>query len=242
VDIDPIASFRQWAIEVDLGGRVLRIPPTPAADWMPTLMTLDLWRVLDLAEDFDVDELLIDGSVTVAEVSEALLKVVEAASGRTTWAAMALIHAATANWKVVGAEMMRFAPRFDEMSLGSALDMIYATLSRCMDDKSLKKFDIVLANAPEELGGKPTRARASRRPVRQLPASAAPYVRERSKTRLRTPPVPPVAPPVSPTPPPGTPVGSGLLATIESPPAAAGNHPAESPEAGTPSPPPPTPH
>lgn len=241
MDIDPIASFRQWAIEVDLGGRVLRVPPTPAADWMPALMSLDLWKVLELADDFDVDELLIDGDVTVAEVSDALLKVVEAAAGRSTWAAMALIHAATSNWKVVGAEMMRFAPRFDEMPLGSALDMIYATLSRCMDEKSLKKFDIVLANAPEELGGKPTRARASRRPVRQLPASAAPYVRERSKTRLRTLPAPPDVPIESPTPPPGIPVGSGLLATIEPPPAAGDNHPAESPEAGTPSPPRPTP-
>lgn len=226
MDVDPVASLRQWAIEIPVGSTVLRVPPLPAADWIAALIGLDLWAVLDLAEGFDVEELLMEGGTTVAEVQDALLKVVASAAGRTPWAAMTLVHTATTHWQVVGAEMMRFAPRLDEMPFGAALDMIYATLGRCMDDKGMRSFNVALNNAPPELGGAPTRVRAERRIERPLPASAEPFVRERAKTRLRTPPLRPGVPTSEPTPPPPPPSDSDPASSLDALPAAPDGHPA----------------
>ena len=38
---EPAASLRVWAVEVTVGGRVLRVPPLPAADWLPVVIRSD---------------------------------------------------------------------------------------------------------------------------------------------------------------------------------------------------------
>lgn len=179
---DSSASLRIWAIETTVGGRLLRVPPLPSADWLPAVMRMDPFAVFDLVEDFDLGEMLTDVGLSVEELRDAAVEIVEAASGRSSIAAFAIAGAAAERWDVIGADLARAGVRFDVISLGAALDAIYGSLCRSMkDEKSLAEFNRILET--------PTAGdvvRQSRRPrgAKPLPASALPFVRERPKTQL----------------------------------------------------------
>lgn len=213
---DAVASLRIWAVEADLAGQVLRIPPLPAADWLPILMRADVLGLMELIEDAEIEDALIDGTVKVADLTPVLESLLEAAAGRSTWSALMLAYTASENWHVVGADLARRGVRFGEISIGAALDAIYGSLASSMDEKALVRFNSTLDR------GAPTTAAATtpqqRVPApRPVPASAEKYVRERPRTRLRRPQDRQVAPTVSPTPPPGPPADSDPSASSVSP-------------------------
>lgn len=190
LEVDPIASMRIWAIEVDLGANVARIPPTCAADWMPCLMRMDVMGVLDLVEGFSLEESLMDGELTVIQARDAAVKLLESAAGRPAWTALALVSLATRYWGSVGADLMRVSVKFDQISLGAALDAIYGSLSKGMDEKALQRLNVTLERPPMEfilaMGGQLPAKRPGRE-VKPLPATAEQYVRVRPKTVLRRP-------------------------------------------------------
>lgn len=217
---DATASLRMWAVETELGGRVLRIPPLPAAEWLPPLMTANLLGLLDLAEDVELEELLLDGSVTLADLTGALELLLESASGRSPWSALMLAYTAAEHWHVVGADLARIGVRFEAIPLGAALDAIYGSLCRSMDEKGIARFNGALDRPP--VGTiKPEAIRAPRG-AKPLPASAEQYVRVRPRSRLRRPQDRQGAPTARPTPPPAIPGEGG-------PPAVGGASPTASP-------------
>lgn len=200
---DAAASLRMWAVETELGGRTLRIPPLPAAEWLPALMTANPLGLLELTEDVDLEELLLDGTVTLAALTESLELLLESASGRTPWCAFLLAYTAAEHWHVVGADLARIGVRFEAIPLGAALDAIYGSLCRSMDEKAIVRFNNTLDRPP--VGAiKPEAIRAPRG-AKPLPASAERYVRVRPRTRLRRPQDRPGAPTGTTTPPPGPP-------------------------------------
>lgn len=217
-----------WAVEVEVGGVTLRIPPLPASDWLPFLMSADILGTLDLVEDVDIEGMLLDGAVSIGALREALEQLVESAAGRSPWVAMVIAHTASAHWHVVGADLARVGMRFTEISLGTALDAMYGSLMRAMDEKGIKQFNDSLDRGPVTSAGPAVPRALAARP---LPASAEQYVRVRPKTRLRRPqdrqPVPPASP--MPTPPPLA--DSGRQATADAPSDAL--PPAVSPTPGT---------
>jgi hypothetical protein len=200
---DAVASLRIWAVEVELGGRTLRIPPLPAADWLPALMGADVLGLRRLADDIDLDELLLDEGVTVAELTEALELLLESATGRNPWSAFLLAHMAAEHWHVIGADLVRAGLRFESISIAAALDAIYGSACRSMDEKGIARFNAALDRPPAGTV-KPEAIRAPRG-AKPLPASAEQYVRVRPRSRLRRPqdrqgaltsqPTPPPAPP-----------------------------------------------
>lgn len=230
LEVDPLASMRMWAVEIEVGSHLVRIPPVSAADWMPCLMRMDVMGILDLAEGVDVDEALIDGEISADEVRDAAVKLLESASGRSAWTTMALVALATRYWGTIGADLMRAMVRFDQIPLGAALDAIYGSLSKGLDDKALKRLNNTLERAPIEfqlaLGQTPV-IEVPVRAAKPLPASAEQYVRVRPKTVLRRPQdrqPSQSAPPIEQLP---IPAGSGLAARNDSPRGDAGSHPAE---------------
>lgn len=213
---DPAASLRIWAVEVTVGGRLLRVPPLPAADWLPPVMTTNPLAVLELVEDFDLAEVLLDGAVSVDELREGLVEIVEAAAGRTAMAAFAIAGAAAARWDVIGADLARVGLRFTEISIGAALDAIYGSLCRHMEEKALVEFNRML-DTPTVAESAP---RQPPRGAKPLPAIAEQYVRVRPKTVLRRPQDHPAGPSGPPSEPPPIPAGSGLRAETPSAPGA----------------------
>lgn len=182
---DPVASLRVWAVETDVAGRVLRIPPLPAADWLPPLMTSSPLALLELADDIDVGGLLLDKELTAVELTDALNMLIESATGRTPWAAILLASFAREHWHVIGGELARAGVNFESISIGAALDAIYTTLCRLMDDKGIAKLNRALDHPPVDTI-KPQAIRPPRG-AKPLPASAEQYVRVRPKTVLHRP-------------------------------------------------------
>jgi hypothetical protein len=225
---DPVASLRMWAVEVEVGGITLRIPPLPASDWLPFLMSADILGTLDLAEDVDIEGMLIDGVVSIDVLREALERLVESAAGRSSWVAMVIAHTASAHWHVVGADLARAGMRFIEIPLGAALDAMYGSLIRAMDEKGIKQFNDSLDRGPVTSAGPAVPRALAERP---LPASAAQYVRVRPRTRLRRPQGRQPGPPASPMPTPPPLADSGRQATVDVPGDAL--PPAASPAPGT---------
>lgn len=207
---DPVASLGIWAVEVDLAGHLLRIPPLPAGDWLPYLMRLDLTGLLDLAEGVDVEEMLLDGEVTDEQLQEALTLLLEAAAGRSMWCALALANIAAENWHVVGGALARRGVRLEVLPLGAALDAIYGTLAANMDAKGLAAFHLILDRDV-------TRPTAPRRRAAPVPASAEQYVRERPRTVQRRPQDRLAAQTEQPTRPPEPPAGSDPAGESASP-------------------------
>jgi len=116
---DAAASLGLWAIEVTIGEQVARVPPLPASDWLPVLMTGDARNALDLVEgDFDLTSALLHEGATVEDVVEQVTILVEAVAGRALVTALTIAEFARDRWDLIGPDMARIGLRFDQVPLG----------------------------------------------------------------------------------------------------------------------------
>lgn len=205
---DAAASLRVWAVETTLAGRLLRIPPLPAADWLPALMAGNTLRLRELLEDCDLSTALMDEDFTLAELDTALQFLAESAAGRSIKTTVIIASSAAARWDVIGADLARAGMRFDEISLGAALDAIYGSLLRHMDESGQKEFNRLLMDVVES---RPARRLAQR--AEPLPASVLRSLEKRPKTVLRRPPDHQGVQNAQPTPLPERPADNGRVAT-----------------------------
>jgi hypothetical protein len=165
VDVDPLASMRCWAVEIELGGRVFEIPALPAVEWWPVLASGDVSQILDFIvsspDDPDnVDELILSGAVTGEELTQALTDAIEETAGRSLHAAFVLTIVASNQWAVVGGALAQTGFRWDEQPLGAALDAIYEILTSRMEKDNLDKFLALLDNEALTRGKPTARQRA----------------------------------------------------------------------------------
>ncbi|HEU4752426.1 MAG TPA: hypothetical protein VFU47_04885, partial [Armatimonadota bacterium] len=161
VEVDPLASMRCWAIELELGGRTYEVPALPAVDWWPVLVSADLGQILDFVvstpeDPFNLDDLLLDGAFTTAELTQALTDALEEVAGRSFHAAFVLATVANSQWAAINGAMVQGGFRWDEQPLGAALDAIYAVVTGRLNEEALKKFLALLDNEALTTGGKPT--------------------------------------------------------------------------------------
>lgn len=183
LEFDPLPSLRMWAVDTEIAGRALHIPPLPAADWLPCLMANDAWAILDLADEDPSVELLSDG-LTVVELGDALRDVVAAVAGRSAQAALSIAVTAAGRWDLIGRHVARTGVRFDQIPIGMALDLLYDSIMQCLDKEQQEQFNRDLEDpATRETGATRFTALAGQPP----PTSAAQYAGGRPKTRIRTP-------------------------------------------------------
>lgn len=210
---DPEASLRIWAVETTLGEYVLKVPAVPAADWLPVLMSANPVMLLEMVEDFDLTDAILDGGVSAADVHKALLDLIEAAAGRKVRVAFGIAMAASERWDVLGADLARAGVRFDEISLGAALDAIYGSIMRHMpDEKAIASFNRVLDSSD---GVDESVRRRIPKDAKPLPASALQYAKTRPKTVLRRPSSLPDGQSGEPMPQPGLPADSAQLSGVD---------------------------
>lgn len=221
--VDPVASLRIWAIDVNVGDRVLHIPPLPASDWFPVLAEGRPMRVLDLVvsnptDPDNIDDLILSGAVTVEDLSTALEDTVEEITGREPMAAYILAMVAADSWPVIGGDLARRGFRWDRTPIGAALDAIYAVLMARLSEDNAKKLNALLDRpAP---GKKADRKKAvadfesmaGPRPA-PVPATGARSGSAHPRTPLRPRRGRPVARSSAPRTPPAQRAGSGLPAT-----------------------------
>jgi hypothetical protein len=183
MNVDPAASMRCWAIEVELAGRVFEIPALPAADWWPVLVDVSVSGVMDLfsTSQDDLDEMLLSGEVDGAGLHAALTEALEEAAGRTAHAAFVLASIAHQNWPVLGGQLAAAGFLWDVQPLGAALDALYHLITSGLPEESTEggtttrprdQFHALLDNEAV-VGGKPTE-QLRRRAVTGFEAMAGP--------------------------------------------------------------------
>jgi hypothetical protein len=156
VEVDPLASMRCWAIEIELGGRTYDVPALSAVDWWPVLSDANPLAVLDVIESNDLDERLLDGELTQAEMIDALREAIEEAAGRSFHATIVLVMVANTQWPIINGQLVQRGFRWEGQPLGAALDAVYAVVTQALDKEPRDKFLAVLEN--EGLtSGKPTK-------------------------------------------------------------------------------------
>lgn len=147
MDVDPLASMRCWGLTVELGGRDWEIPALPAVDWWPILVEAEPTRILDLlVSSSDLDALLLDGTVSGAELRVALTDVIEEATGRSFHVAFVLATVAAMHWPAIGGQLAQRGFRWDVQPIGAALDAVYVAIVGGMDKEGLDKFEAILEN------------------------------------------------------------------------------------------------
>lgn len=175
MEVDPLASMRCWDITVELGGREFEIPAMPAVDWWPVLTSVNPNRVLDFltsSTGADVDTMILDGEVTSAEITEALTDAIEEATGRSLHVALVLALAADGSWPTIGGHLAQIGFRWDQQSIGAALDAIYAVIIGNLPEDARGKFEALLENESLTQPGK--KRTPSQRVMTEFEAMAGP--------------------------------------------------------------------
>lgn len=178
MDVDPAASMRCWAIEIELGGRTYEVPALPAADWWPILAEVRPDRILELIpsrfgpDADDLDGALLEGRIGGAELGGALTDAIEEVTGRSFHVAAVLATIANQHWPVIGAALASVGFRWDERPIGAALDLIYATIRDGLKDDEREKFDRMLEDESLTQPGK--KRTPSQRVVKEFEAMAGP--------------------------------------------------------------------
>jgi len=148
---DPVWSLKSWPVTLSIADREWEIPAASAADWLSVLMAdpVDLDEVVR-AMVIDGESLLFDESVGV-ELEELCLDVISMVSGRPWWQALRMISVATANWNVLGGEMLYRGIIPDQVSLSQWLDVLLLVTIRSMDPKDVTMFTLQLENPPVDV-------------------------------------------------------------------------------------------
>jgi hypothetical protein len=198
VEVDPAASMRCWAIELELGGRTFDVPALPAADWWPVLTSRDPSLILDFVvstpdDPANLDDLLLAGEVDQDELGQALIDAMEAAAGRSLHVSMVLATVAEMHWASINGALVRRGFRWEEQPLGAALDAIYAEVTARLDEEALGKFEALLDDESVTRPGKKRtasqkvraefEAMAGPRPTAGAGASAEPSDSERPRSQ-----------------------------------------------------------
>ena len=157
---DAVQSLRPWPVWLTVNGEELEIPALCAADWLAILMNedLDLEDVLPglLGDEDDeiLEELLLEGLLTVDDKDQLSLEVISTVAGRPWWVALRLIGAASHSWDALGAEMVRKADA-SRLSLSAWLDVLFHTTLLATDEDKRTMFQLKLEVPPEGYGPKP---------------------------------------------------------------------------------------
>lgn len=131
---DPLASLGITQITVDFAGQEFVIPALAAVAWLKILLAQDL----DLEAVFpglagpqavmDVNNLILDGAGSQDELEQAILDVLEVASGRSWWITLRLCVSVRAHWEWVGGDMARHGVTPFDVPLSYWLDGAYVTM------------------------------------------------------------------------------------------------------------------
>lgn len=145
--IDPAATLRCWAVDVDVAGQTYTIPALPAAPWLLALVTgtyLDVVPGLLTIPDA-LDDQLADGLLG-AECRTAARAAIAAASGTTWWTAARLARAIHDSW-IIG-EFTLFGVDPARVPLAAYLAAGYRAVTKYLDDQKRARLDMELDSPP----------------------------------------------------------------------------------------------
>lgn len=158
--LDPVWSLKQWPVVMDVAGREVAIPAMCAADWLHTLMNVNLTTddvfpgLLDDDDHQFVEEQLHSGGFSYDDCQELALEIIAQVSGRPWWVALRLISVARNSWDALGGDMVEKTDAAT-MPLGGWLDALFLLVVRTIEDSKRTMFLMKLEIAPEGWGSNP---------------------------------------------------------------------------------------
>lgn len=182
---DPLASMGCWPVTVELGGREYEIPGLSAARWWQVLVgDVDVTDLLPVGANDAIDEQLLNGTLSSAEMTETLTAALEEVVGRPLKSALYLVALAMHQWEAVSGRLALAGFRWDVMPIAAALDAIYFMRMENADEESraefLKNYDPEAALKAEKAAAQAAFAEmAGPKPVR---SNAAPSAGTRART------------------------------------------------------------
>jgi hypothetical protein len=150
-----VASLRPFDAEIAVAGEWVTIPAAPAADWLELLMgDIELFAIfpgLCSEEDQDyVDDCLRSGAVSVIDIENATLDLIEVASGRPWWVALRVIALYETAWGVLGADLIRRGIDTTRLSLAAWLDVAWPNLFMHLPEDKWTMFALQIEEPPPE--------------------------------------------------------------------------------------------
>jgi len=129
--------------------------PVPAADWLELLMgDIELFAIFPgLCDEEDqeyVDDCLKIGTVSVLDIENATLDLIETVSGRPWWVAVRIIQLYESAWGVIGADLIRHGIDPTRISLAAWLDVAWPTLFMHLPEDKWSMFAAQIEAPPPE--------------------------------------------------------------------------------------------
>lgn len=148
-----VAALRVFGLEVDLAGRVCRIPALPAAAWLEVVWNdessaLPFVALLDPEDQAAVMWAMLAGDLTIEDLAQRCRDILATVTGRRWWEADRLIRSAAPSWGFIGGELTRLGVDLERVSIAAALNAIYVVCARTMTEEERKRFDMELTMAP----------------------------------------------------------------------------------------------
>jgi hypothetical protein len=148
-------SLDIFPVEVLLCGRVFTIPEHPASWWMAQILSeewgIDLFPgCLPNEEQDEVYDLMVDGEVTVEDLSQVLLDMISTVSGRPWWVALRLVSVLQQNWGALGGELLFRGMDPSKMSFSAWLDVSLYLIMRNIEGNKATMFTLQLEVPPPE--------------------------------------------------------------------------------------------
>ncbi len=151
MDIDTLPSLRCWAVEVDIGGGIYRIPPLPAADWLAAI-SASFTRVVPGMLEGDIEDLLdrvAYGDIPYSELRDAGRDTITQATGMKWWAAARLVYYLDSHWSTIGGAVLMRGIDPSTRSIGAVLTCTYRVLlENCKNEQERVKLDHELERPP----------------------------------------------------------------------------------------------
>jgi hypothetical protein len=145
VNCDPIASLSPRAIDIEVLGRIVTIPPMMAEDWLRLLWAdpLDMEQIFPALamEIWEIDEAVISGEMRFDEPLEIGLEVLEIASGYRWWFLLRVITTAKAAWMQLGGMLIAAGIDPARISLGA---WVSATMSMWIEHMPPEKVSVLI--------------------------------------------------------------------------------------------------
>ena len=159
---DPAASLSLFPVELEVGGHIFTLPALPARRWVEMLVANDLLLMvaaepegfIDDGQARRLEEMLLDGVVSMEEVRAALQEAVGVVAGRDWWEAVGLVFtvAAEVNWARMHGQLVVAGVDSGSVPFGAWLDAAMWLATQHMDEKQLGRFLGVLQTPPVEVG------------------------------------------------------------------------------------------
>lgn len=156
-DFDGLAALGVWPVTVKVGQLEYQIPATPATGWVRSVADIlrdDMWSsvVPGMLDGDEIDDALVSGDATWADLRAAAQDAVSAAAGMPWWCAIRLTYLYLALPRCAGELALRSvdASRTPYGAWCAAVYHVFATAaSKSASKSAFERFQSALTERPE---------------------------------------------------------------------------------------------